>query len=182
MKEEDHTQIENTAAQCQGTLFSSLMNLQESITDVIEKHLVYNPCKLYTVMYSILYTTVFVSMSFYRNKLLILADMRVCLLTVYSWYLILHYRALPWMLHPNSNLLDPMRWWSPVEEPHKTLWCHRLLWRYVFTAPVPGELDLLTVLVCMSTHVSGYWHIAIALGCIAPTVSINTLRTHRIVQ
>lgn len=83
-------------------------------------------------------------------------------------------------MHPNCNLVGPMRWWSLVEEPQKTLWCHWLpgLCCYVFNALLPRGLQSFTLLVCMSTHVLGYWHISTTLQCIVPTAFINTLRIY----
>lgn len=51
--------------------------------------------------------------------------------------------VLPSLIHHTCNLLAPMRWCSPVEEPHKTLWSHLVLglWCYVFRALLPRVLQ-----------------------------------------
>lgn len=51
--------------------------------------------------------------------------------------------VLPSLIHHTCNLQAPMRWWSPAEEPHKTLWSHLVLglWRYVFGALLPRVLQ-----------------------------------------
>lgn len=83
--------------------------------------------------------------------------------------------VLPSLIHHTCNLLAPMRWWSPVEEPHKTLWSHLVLglWCYVFGALLPRVLQ--------QPHRAGV-HVNSCLGvmthCCCCTVSVNTFRIH----
>lgn len=87
--------------------------------------------------------------------------------------------ALAQILHSYSNILSPMRWWS-LDEPHKALWCHRLLalWRYVFNGLLSRGLQQLSVMLCMSTYVLRYCHTSAVPRCTVPTAPVNTLRIH----